>query len=106
ATALTTANGHDATLRFPELAGLAAACRCEAVLDGEVVALDERGRPDFGLLQHRMHVASAVEARRRAATRPVSLALFDVLWLDGHDLCRLPWTKRRELLESLVDPAP
>src|SRR5687767_9584290 len=71
AVALTSANGLDATTRFPELAGLADACGCEAVLDGEVVDFDADGRPDFGLLQHRMHIASAHEAQRRAAERPV-----------------------------------
>lgn len=103
---LASSNGLDATTRFPELDGLAAACGCDAVLDGEVVAFDDGGRPDFGLLQHRMHVASAHEAQRRAAERPTSLALFDVLWLDGHDLTGLPWRERRSVLENLVEPAP
>jgi bifunctional non-homologous end joining protein LigD len=103
---LTSTNGLDATRRFPELEGLAAACGCDAVLDGEVVALDDNGRPDFGLLQPRMHLADAAEARRRAAGRPISLALFDVLWLDGHDTTAMPWHQRRQLLEGLVDPAP
>lgn len=101
---LTSANGLDATTRFPELADLAAACGCDAVLDGEVVAFDDAGRPDFGLLQHRMHVASPHEARRRAALQPITLALFDVLWFDGHDVCPLPWHDRRPLLESLIEP--
>ncbi|HYF46395.1 MAG TPA: hypothetical protein VD926_09315, partial [Acidimicrobiales bacterium] len=60
--------------------------------------------PDFGLMQHRMHVATAAEAARRAAERPVTLALFDVLWLEGHDTCGLPWTERRRVLEPLVEP--
>lgn len=104
AVTLTSTNGLDATLRFPELAGLADACGCDAVVDGEVVTFDADGRPDFGLLQGRMHVSSAAEARRRAAERPVSLALFDVLWLDGHDVCALAWSDRRRLLEPLVEP--
>lgn len=102
---LSSTNGIDATRRFPELAGLAAACGCDAVLDGEVVAFDAAGRPDFGLLQHRMHIANAAEALRRAADRPVTLALFDVLWLDGHDLTGLPLRRRRAVLEDLVEPS-
>jgi bifunctional non-homologous end joining protein LigD len=105
AVTLTSSNGIDATARFPELVGLADACGCAAVLDGEVVAFDATGRPDFGLLQHRMHVASASEARRRSHERPVSLALFDVLWLDGTDLTSLPWRERRPVLEHLVEPS-
>lgn len=104
AVTLTSSNGLDATTRFPELAGLAEACGCEAVLDGEIVAFDDDGRPDFGLLQHRMHVASPHEARRRAALQPITFALFDMLWFDGHDLCPLPWRDRRPLLESLIQP--
>lgn len=104
-TVLTSANGLDATTRFPELAGLAGACGCAAVLDGEVVAFDDGGRPDFGSLQHRMHVAGAGEARRRAAQLPVTLALFDVLWLDGHDLTGLAWHARRAALVEVVEPS-
>ena len=106
AVTLTSTNGIDATTRFPELAGLGEACGCDAVLDGEVVAFDGAGRPDFGLLQQRMHIANAVEAKRRAAEQPVSLALFDVLWLDGHDLTGVPLQRRRALLEDLIDPTP
>jgi bifunctional non-homologous end joining protein LigD len=102
---LMSTNGLDATTRFPELAGLAEACGCDAVLDGEVVAFDAEGRPDFGLMQHRMHVATAHEAARRAVDVPVSLALFDVLWLDGNDTTAVPWRRRRALLEDLVEPA-
>jgi len=83
AVTLTSANGLDATVRFPELGGLGDACGCDAVLDGEVVAFDPAGRPDFGFLQGRMHVSSAFEARRRSVELPVTIALFDVLWLDG-----------------------
>jgi bifunctional non-homologous end joining protein LigD len=76
------------------------------VLDGEVIAVDAKGRPDFGLLQHRMHIANAAEARRRAADAPVSIMLFDLLCLDGNEAYPLPWTDRRRLLEELVDPGP
>ncbi len=106
-TTLATANGIDATVRFPELRGLAASLGCDAVLDGEVIAIDGAGRPDFGLLQQRMHLTAAAEVKRRAAEVPVSFALFDVLWVDGHDVCALPWTDRRNALEGLLEaPAP
>jgi bifunctional non-homologous end joining protein LigD len=103
-TSLTTANGLDATARFPELAGLATAVGCEAVLDGEVVAQDAAGRPDFGRLQSRMHLSSPADVARRAAEVPVSFAVFDLLWLDGHDLCPLPLRDRRRLLDGLLEP--
>ena len=101
-----TTNGLDATARFPELEGLAAAIGCDAVLDGEVVAIDDAGRPSFGLLQQRMHLADRAEVRRRMHDVPVQLALFDLLWLDGNDICPLPWRDRRPLLEQLVETTP
>lgn len=105
-TSLHTSNGLDATGRFPEFAALDDAVGCELVLDGEIIAQDGDGRPDFGRLQHRMHVFSPAEVARRAAEVPVSLAIFDVLWLDGHDLCPLPWRDRRAVLDQLVERGP
>jgi bifunctional non-homologous end joining protein LigD len=104
---LTSANGKDATVSFPELAGLGAALGVRtAVLDGEVVVLDGEGRPDFGLLQQRMHVTGARQAADRAGALPAVLVLFDLLSLDDHDLTALPLTERRKLLEALVEPGP
>ncbi|MBW4720285.1 non-homologous end-joining DNA ligase [Saccharothrix sp. SC076] len=67
-----------------------------AVLDGEVVALDDRGRPDFGLLQQR----SAPLAR---PTR-VAYFVFDLLHLDHRSLLTAPYTERRALLTALALP--
>lgn len=104
---LTSANGNDATVSFPELADLGAALGVtDAVLDGEVVVFDDAGRPDFGRLQHRMHVSSPKQAAERAAVYPGVLCLFDLLRLDGHDVCDLPLAERRRLLEALVEPGP
>jgi bifunctional non-homologous end joining protein LigD len=100
-------NGKDATASFPELAALGPALEpVEALFDGEVVALDARGRPSFERLQRRMHVTSAVEARRRAADVPVAYVVFDLLRLAGHDLTGQPWRDRRRLLDTLADDLP
>jgi bifunctional non-homologous end joining protein LigD len=103
---LQSANLIDVTIRFPELASLheAVATRT-AVLDGEVVVFDDEGRPSFGRLQPRMHLASAREARQRSATSPVCYLLFDVLHADGEDTTVLPYVDRRRLLTELVEPA-
>lgn len=104
---LTSANGKNATTSFPELAGLGHALGVRsAVLDGEVVAFDAAGRPDFGRLQQRMHVSNPRQAVERAASVPAVLVLFDVLALDGNDVTGLPLTERRDLLEALVEPGP
>src|SRR5437764_10187874 len=73
----------------------------EAVLDGEIVAFDETGRPSFGRLQRRMHVTSPNAIRRLAASMPVVYAIFDLLYLDGHSLMDQPYSERREALEEL-----
>jgi bifunctional non-homologous end joining protein LigD len=100
-------NGKDATASFPELDALGPALApVEALLDGEVVALDDRGRPSFERLQHRMHVTSAAEARRRAVDVPVAYVVFDLLKLAGHDLTGQPWRDRRRLLDALADDLP
>jgi DNA ligase D-like protein (predicted ligase) len=89
------------TVRYPELARLPATLAGRhAVLDGEVVALDALGRPDFGALQGRMH-RTGPEVRRMAAAAPVTYLVFDLLALDGADLTGLPYTERRKRLDDL-----
>lgn len=106
-TVLRSANEIDVTVRFPELDLLGRAVGgADAILDGEVVALDDEGRPSFSALQHRMHVADRVEAERRAVEVPVAYLVFDLLHLDGHDLSTLALSARRQLLEELVEEGP
>ena len=78
----------------------------EAVLDGEIVAFDDNGRPSFERLQSRMHVTSPNAVRRLMGSTPVVYAIFDVLYLDGHSLMDLPYTERRERLEQLEFGGP
>ena len=92
--------GADITPRYPELQPLAES-GVTALLDGEVVALDEEGRPSFERLQGRMHLTREDEVARRAREMPVTLVLFDVLNVDGRDVTGLPYRERRELLEGL-----
>ena len=95
-------NDLDITPAYPELQPLGPALGSRpAVLDGEIVALDDDNRPSFSRLQQRMHVRGPAAARRLAATVPVSYLVFDVLHLDGHPTIELPYTERRRLLESL-----
>ncbi len=74
---LTSRAGNDVTGGYPELQALAGAVDGPVLLDGEVVAFDEAGRSDFGLLQGRMHVRSPRADLLRAV--PVHLVLFDLL---------------------------
>jgi bifunctional non-homologous end joining protein LigD len=94
--------GEEITLRYPELAPIAARIADHAaLLDGEVVALDEKGRPRFQLLQRRMGLASAAAAKQRAAETPVDFVIFDLLHLDGHRVRDLSYQRRREVLLEL-----
>ncbi|WP_367325481.1 ATP-dependent DNA ligase [Streptomyces sp. HUAS ZL42] len=96
-------SGEDITAAYPELRPLGEALGTEpAVLDGEVLALDEEGRADFQLLQSRMGLAHAPgRAARMAATVPVHLVLFDVMHLGRRSLLPLPYAERRTALEGL-----
>ena len=100
--------GNDATTSYPELAALAEKLEGHAVLlDGEIVAFDEVGRPSFNRIQYRIGVFGN-ESLVRSRTNPVVLAIFDVLHLDGHSTRNLPYRDRRRLLDLLGfgEPGP
>ena len=95
-----TRNDREVSATYPELRGLAEQLRDHrVVLDGEVVAFDEAGRPSFGELQARMHVRAP--GRALLDRVPVSLLVFDLLHLDGTSLVGAPYDDRRVALESL-----
>ena len=103
---LFTRNQHEVAARYPELRSFnRALSHHRAILDGEIVAFGPDGTPSFAALQARMHLTNEAAARRLAKADPVSLMLFDLLWLDGHDLTHLPYTDRRSLLRDLVADA-
>jgi bifunctional non-homologous end joining protein LigD len=88
---LQSTKGIDVTDRYPELAELPSGVRAgSAVLDGEVVAFDDEGRPRFEHVQRH--------------DRPVSYVVFDVLELDGRDTTALEYRERRRLLHDAVQP--
>ena len=95
-------NDLDVTVSFPELADIGKFLgMTTCVIDGEIVALGEDGRPSFSRLQRRMHVSNQREAKRRSTSDPVSFVAFDLLYIDGHSLLDAPYDERRERLESL-----
>ena len=93
--------GVDMDKRYPELASLpdALAAR-QAILDGEIVALDTRGHSDFELLQERMHVRAPGESLLSRV--PVVYFVFDLLYCDGYDLRETPLLDRKQLLYRLL----
>src|SRR4051794_20388078 len=101
-TRLVSRNDLDVSVSYPEVLDPPEPVRQRSlVLDGELVALDERGRPSFGRLQERMHVRDPAAVRRLAGRVPGSYYAFDLLRLDDRPLLQLPYTERRALLEDL-----
>jgi len=95
---LLTRNLKDGATYFPRLLGTPTWIDArEAIVDGEVVALDEAGRPDFGLLQMRLGDASAPD---------LVYQVFDLLYLDGRSLLQVPLEDRKRLLQSVLRPHP
>ena len=94
---------RELTASFPEVARSVAALPWgDLVLDGEVVALDERGRPSFQRLQQRGALTQRDEVERAAVAVPVVYYVFDLLGFDGRDVRPLPLHARRALLAKLV----
>ena len=93
-------NGNDITGGYPELTVLGElAGGRPALLDGEIVTLSQAGRPEFGLLQQRMHVRSP--SPELVGRVPISYYVFDLLDLDGRRLLPQSYQQRRELLAAL-----
>ena len=100
-------NLNEITDAYPDVRGLSGELGMrEAVLDGEIVAFDDQGRPSFERLQRRMHVTAPSAVRRLAASTPVVYAIFDLLYLDGRSLIGLPYGERRERLDELALKGP
>ncbi|MBI2755830.1 MAG: ATP-dependent DNA ligase [Chloroflexi bacterium] len=96
---LRTRRGNVATKQYPEVvAAVKAQGARTAVFDGEIVAINEHGAPDFQELQGRINLSRASEVERAAAEIPAYYYVFDVLYLDGYDLTTVPLVDRKSLL--------
>lgn len=93
-TQLHSRSGNDFSTAYPSVVEALSALPHDAVIDGEVVALDSHGKAHFGWLQN----------YRRDNQGHLAYVAFDLLWLDGYDLRGLPLTDRKELLRKLIPP--
>jgi bifunctional non-homologous end joining protein LigD len=95
--------GTDITNRYPEvMLALNSIALDRFVLDGEIVAPDDRGRPNFQLLQRRMHVNDARSIARLSLAVPVNYYVFDLMGFDRFDTRTLPLEERKRLLGELI----
>ena len=99
-------NQNDLGPRYPELRELPKLVHATtAILDGEVVVLDEQGRPSFSLMQQRTGIRAH---GRQAASRPdlpILYYVFDLLYLDGYDLRRVGLDDRKRALRQILPAA-
>ncbi len=93
-------NENIVSAAWPEIV-ISPAGHDDLLVDGEIIGLNADGRPDFGVLQPRMHVRNTREVARLAAAIPATYMVFDLLRLDGVDLTRMPLHERRSALDEL-----
>ena len=99
-------NGNDLSTCFPEvIRALSALPFSRLVLDGEIVALDNSGRPSFQRLQQRARLSRELDIRHATVENPVTYFAFDLLGFDEYDLRPLPLSERKALLKRLLPPA-
>ena len=102
---LVSRNQNDLTPRYPELKDLPKFIRAKtAILDGEVVALDDEGRASFSLMQQRTGFRPGGRRGATNADVPVLYYAFDLLYLDGYDLRKLALEERKKKLLSIIVP--
>ncbi|MCA9618582.1 MAG: DNA ligase D [Myxococcales bacterium] len=94
---------RSATAAYPEIARAVAALPVDrVVLDGEVIAFDELGRPSFARLARRIHLTRPHDVTRARLEVPVTYMVFDILALGDRDLRELPLSERKALLAQLL----
>jgi bifunctional non-homologous end joining protein LigD len=107
---LTSRNDNDVTAAWPDVAEglreMRGLRRRDLLVDGEVIALNADGVPDFRVLQERMHVRQASAVRRLVTMVPVTFMAFDLLRLDGADVTAEPLERRRAKLTEVLDGSP
>jgi bifunctional non-homologous end joining protein LigD len=100
---LVSRNQNDLTPRYPELVDLPRFVKAKtAILDGEVVALDDEGKASFSLMQQRTGFRPGGKGAPANADVPVLYYAFDLLYLDGYDWRRVPLEERKRKLAELV----
>lgn len=100
---LTNRAGHSLTESFPELKYLRSRFQANSfIADGELVVLDDQGRPEYTKIVQKLKAPGARSIARLSRASPAVYYVFDLLYLDGRDLRGLSLEKRRQLLASIL----
>ena len=104
---LVSRTGHECGKQYPELSVIPHYIAAkQAILDGEIAALDEKGVARFELIQPRIAQSDPNSVSHMARNRPVVYFVFDLLYLDGYDLRQVALAERKRLLEAILTPTP
>jgi len=104
-TRLVSRTGHSCEKQYPELSVIPHyVAASQAILDGEIAALDEKGVARFELIQPRISQSDANAVSHMARARPVVYFAFDLLYLNGYDLRQVPLVERKQMLEAILTP--
>jgi bifunctional non-homologous end joining protein LigD len=96
-------NHNELTARYPELTVLPDFVKAKsAILDGEVVALDDQGRASFSLMQQRTGIRQHGRTKAANPDIPIVYYFFDILYLDGYDLHKVSLIERKQLLQQVI----
>jgi bifunctional non-homologous end joining protein LigD len=93
---------RDLTGRYPEVQALAAIAPAETIVDGELIVADGEGRPDNVALEKRQQAANPEAVARAVAAEPVTYVVYDLLYLSGRSLLKLPLVRRRPRLSEAI----
>lgn len=100
---LYTRNWKEVAFRYPELGEIVKAIKSSnAILDGEIVALNDKKISSFQILQQRIGLQDESEITEMAKKIPVFYIVFDILYLDGKSIMEKPWEERRKILEKTI----
>jgi bifunctional non-homologous end joining protein LigD len=98
--------GLELAKSFPALAGELAKQGASMILDGEIVAFDEQGKPSFSALQNRFQLKAARDIAAAETSTPVMFYAFDLVHFAGVDLRQAPYADRRRYLSQCLLPSP
>jgi bifunctional non-homologous end joining protein LigD len=97
--------GNRCERQYPEMSVLPRQVSTrDAIIDGEIAVLDEKGRPSFNKIQPRIGQTDPNTVAHLSRSTPVTFFAFDIVYCDGYDLRDVPLAKRREVLKQVMEP--